>query len=135
MAEDGEWGVEQLKLDYCISSEEELVPVPTLGGNDNESCCVPGIGVYLNIMVVEAERKRRCNDMVGRAQSNAKEQNKENSRVYKSTKRPKEETGKEKWDRIQTEKEHKEKKKVIRMAKRMKRDGKMKSIDSYFEKV
>lgn len=48
--------------------------------------------------------------------------------VYKSTKRPKEETGREKWERIKHEGETRERKKVVRMAKKWKRDGKMKCI-------
>jgi hypothetical protein len=52
--------------------------------------------------------------------------------IIKNVKRPKEETGREKWLRWQDERETKEIKKVVRMAKKMKREGKIKAIDSYF---
>ena len=65
--------------------------------------------------------------------NSSKQGDKENKATYKSTKRPKEETGTEKWQRIQSEKEIKEKKAVVRMAKKMKREGKIKSIASYFK--
>jgi hypothetical protein len=57
---------------------------------------------------------------------------KHNRVIIKNVKRPKEETGREKWVRWQDEKEAKENKKVIRMAKKMKREGKIEGIDSYF---
>jgi hypothetical protein len=57
---------------------------------------------------------------------------KRNRVIITNVKRPKEETGREKWIRWQDEKEVKENKKVIRMAKKMKREGKIKGIDSYF---
>jgi hypothetical protein len=59
---------------------------------------------------------------------------KEEKVVYKSKKRAKVETGREMWQRIQWEVEEKERKKVVRMAKKMKREGKMKSINTYFTK-
>jgi hypothetical protein len=58
---------------------------------------------------------------------------KQNRVIINNVKRPKEETGREKWVRWQDEKEAKENKKVIRMAKKMKREGKIKGIDSYFK--
>lgn len=57
-----------------------------------------------------------------------------NKIVVKSKKRPKEETQKEKWERIQEEKEEKENKKIFRDAKKMRREGTIKRIDSYFKK-
>jgi hypothetical protein len=59
---------------------------------------------------------------------------KENKEIIRSNKRPKEETGREKWERVTLEKQEKEVKKVVRMAKKMRREGKMKRIDSYFNK-
>jgi hypothetical protein len=54
--------------------------------------------------------------------------------VIRNIKRPKEETGTERWMRWQEEKENKEVKKGVRMAKKMKKEGKIKGVDSYFKK-
>jgi hypothetical protein len=58
---------------------------------------------------------------------------KENKRnIIKNLKRPKEETPKERWERIEEEKEKKENKLVKRVAKKMRKEGKMRDISSYF---
>lgn len=54
--------------------------------------------------------------------------------VIQNIKKPKEETTTEKWTRIQEEREEKENKKVVRSAKKMKREGKIRTIESYFKK-
>jgi hypothetical protein len=59
---------------------------------------------------------------------------KENKAVVRNLKKPKEETGREKWERLEEERGKKEIKKVVRMAKKMRKEGKMKRIDSYFKK-
>jgi hypothetical protein len=55
-------------------------------------------------------------------------------KVVKNLKRPKEETPREQWERIQTKNESKEIKRAFRDAKKMKKEGKMKAITSYFKK-
>lgn len=85
--------------------------------------------------VVEKEKSKwRSNPMHGLTMGGLPKPGKENNGVLECKKRPKEETGKEKWERIQNEMDNKDKKRVVQMAKKLKRDGKMKSIKSYFEK-
>jgi hypothetical protein len=59
---------------------------------------------------------------------------KKDKKVVKSLKRPKEETPREQWERIQAKNEQKEIKKAFRDAKKMKKEGKIKSITSFFKK-
>ena len=59
---------------------------------------------------------------------------KENNKIIRNKKRPKEETGREKWERRTAERESKAIKRAVQMAKKLKKQGKMKSIDSYFNK-
>jgi hypothetical protein len=63
------------------------------------------------------------------------EDDKENKKkVVRNLKRPKEETGKERWERIDEEKNKKEIKRALRAGKKMRKEGKMKAITSYFKK-
>ena len=55
-------------------------------------------------------------------------------KVVKNVKRPKEETPREQWERIQAKIERKEIKRVFRDAKKMKKEGKMKAITSFYKK-
>jgi hypothetical protein len=59
---------------------------------------------------------------------------KKDRKVLKNLKRPKEETAREKWERIEAEKERKDLKRAFREAKKMRKEGKMKAITSYFKK-
>jgi hypothetical protein len=60
---------------------------------------------------------------------------KENKKkIIKNLKKAKEETGKERWDRIDEERRNKEIKKAVRAAKKMRKEGKMRPIGSYFKK-
>jgi len=54
--------------------------------------------------------------------------------VVKSIKKPKEETGQERWERIDEAKNKKEIKRAIRAGHSMRKEGKMRAITSYFKK-
>jgi hypothetical protein len=54
--------------------------------------------------------------------------------IIRNLKRPKEETPKERWERIEEERRGKEIKKAQRAAKKLRKEGKMRAISSYFNK-
>jgi hypothetical protein len=54
--------------------------------------------------------------------------------TIRNLKKPKEETGKERWERIEEEKNKKEIKRALREGKKMRKEGKMRAITSYFKK-
>ena len=58
---------------------------------------------------------------------------KENKPVIKNTKKPKVETGRERWERLEEKKERNEIKRVFRMVRKLQREGKIRRIDSYFK--
>jgi hypothetical protein len=60
---------------------------------------------------------------------------KENTKIIRNFKKPKEETGRERWKRVTATMGEREFKKSVRVTKKMVKQGKMKKIQSYFNKV
>ena len=78
-------------------------------------------------------------DGSGQNTTGTKKRGKENKNLKKKSvvskkKATKEETGRERWERIENKKQEKEVKKGISVGRKLRREGKMKKITSYFKK-
>jgi hypothetical protein len=60
--------------------------------------------------------------------------NDDSRKIVKNLKRPKEETGRERWERTEGEKSEKEIKRALRMGEKMRKEEKMNTTTSYFKK-